>query len=103
MRMPVFRIYRLKETSFQQFRWAPHTAGASQVKRKDYEPDGEVEAETVYEAWSRLRQSERPLRIGDLLESEDSRLAICKYVGFEDAAWFVPEVKPAAGEPIPSS
>ena len=26
--MPAFRIYRIKESPFQHFRWAPHTAGA---------------------------------------------------------------------------
>jgi len=32
--------------------------------------------------------------IGDLLETEDGQLRICKYVGFEPAQWVVPEPRP---------
>jgi hypothetical protein len=89
-----FQIYRLRESHYEHFRWAPHTSGASQIKRKDYEHGGEVEAASAYAAWSALRDAGRPLRIGDLLEFDQS-LKICKYVGFEDAHWVVPEIKPA--------
>ena len=41
-----------------------------------------------------LRESDKPLGVGDLLESEDGQLRICKYVGFEPAQWMQPE--PAA-------
>jgi hypothetical protein len=99
--MPVFKIHRLRETAFQQFRWAPHTSGASQVKPKDYEAAGEIEADSAYDAWMVLKESERPLRIGDLLESEGGGLRICKYVGFEEARWFVPDARPAP-EPAPA-
>ena len=90
--MPVFRIHRMKENPRQQFRWAPHVSGAANVKPKDYEASGEVEAENEYAAWAVLRQSEAPLMVGDLLEPGDGQLRICKYVGFEEARWFVPEV-----------
>ena len=91
--MPVFRIYRMKDSHFQQFRWAPHTAGAAEVKLRDYEPAGEVEAPSVYAAWSALRERGEAPRVGDVLESESGELRICKYVGFEEAHWFVPEAK----------
>ncbi len=94
--MPLFRIYRMKETPRQQFRWAPHASGASQLKPRDFEPDGEVQAESPYEAWAGLRGSARALDIGDLLESESGELRICKYVGFEEARWILPEQQPAA-------
>lgn len=94
--MPVFKIHRLKESAQQQFRWAPHTSGASPVKIKDYEAAGEVEAATPYEAWLKLKGSPEALRVGDLLESETGGLRVCKYVGFEEAAWVIPEPKPAA-------
>lgn len=94
--MPPFRIYRMKETPRQQFRWAPHASGASQLKRRDFEPDGEVQAGSPYEAWAKLRGSARALDIGDLLESESGELRICKYVGFEEASWTLPEQQPAA-------
>jgi hypothetical protein len=93
--VPLFKIHRLREPEYKRFRWAPHTTGAAQVKPKDYELAGDIECATIYEAWSRLRDSGRPLRIGDLLESEQGELRICKYVGFEEAAWFVPEPKSA--------
>ena len=94
--MPMYRVYRMKDAPRQQFRWAPHVAGAAGVKARDYEPDGEVHAESEYDAWSRLRASERPLAVGDLLESrQPAQLRICKYVGFESANWVIAEVKSA--------
>ncbi|MGE5645872.1 MAG: hypothetical protein ACM336_08785 [Acidobacteriota bacterium] len=96
--MPSFKIHRLKDSQFQQFRWAPHTAGTSQARPKDYLPAGTVEAPSAYAAWAALKDSAEPLRVGDILESEDGRLCICKYVGFEEARWFVPEPKPVPAE-----
>ncbi|MGO4882408.1 MAG: hypothetical protein ACLP59_16490 [Bryobacteraceae bacterium] len=93
--MAMFRVYRMKDAPRQQFRWAPHVAGAASVKAKDYEPAGEVEADSDYHAWMRLREAGNPLGVGDLLETEAGALRICKYVGFEAANWFVPEVKSA--------
>ena len=92
--MPVYRIHRLKENQRQQFRWAPHTTGATDVKPKDYEPAGSVEAANSYSAWFALKDGEDALKVGDLLESEGGDLLICKYVGFEAARWVLPEVKP---------
>jgi hypothetical protein len=91
--MPMYRVYRMKDAPRQQFRWAPHVAGAAAVKAKDYEPDGEVQADSEYHVWSNLRASERPLAVGDLLEAEGGALRICKYVGFELANWIAPEAK----------
>ena len=92
--MPVFRIHRMKDAPRQQFRWAPHVSGVANARPKDYEPSNEVEAENEYAAWSLLRGSERPVQIGDILEMPDGRLRIGKYVGFEDARWFVPAPVP---------
>ncbi len=97
--MPNYRVYRMKDAPRQQFRWAPHVSGTANVKRKDYEPDGEIEAANEYDAWSRLRASEHPLAIGDLLEDEGGALHICKYVGFESASWVIPEAKAAPDTP----
>ena len=91
--MFTYRIYRMKEQASQQFRWAPHVSGASQVKRKDYDEAGAIEAANEYGAWQSLRESGDPLRVGDLLESPSGDLRICKYVGFDAAQWIVPEVK----------
>jgi hypothetical protein len=102
-----YRIYRMKEQASQQFRWAPHVSGASQVKRKDYDEGGQIEAPNEYAAWQALREGGDPLRVGDLLESSTG-LRLCKYVGFDAAEWIVPEVKtglesaPVAAGPLQS-
>jgi hypothetical protein len=88
----------MKDSPRQQFRWAPHVAGCATLKPKDYEHRGEVEALHEYDAWRLLRESNEPLAVGDLLETESGALRICKYVGFEPAQWLLPEPKPQ-GEP----
>ena len=90
-----YRVYHLKDSLRQQFRWAPHVSGAVTVKPKDYEPGDHVEATNEYEAWRFLRESGRALNVGDLLEAEGGQLRICKYVGFEPADWVLPEPAPA--------
>ena len=94
--MPRFRIHRMKDNPRQQFRWAPHVSGAANAKPRDYEPAGEVEAENEYAAWAVLRESETPLLVGDLLEFDGGQLRICKYVGFEEARWVIPETHASA-------
>ena len=81
----------MKDNPRQQFRWAPHVSGAANVKPKDYEAAGEVEADNEYAAWALLRDSETPLLVGDLLELPEGQLRICKYVGFDEARWFIQE------------
>ena len=94
--MPHFRIYRMKDSPRQQFRWAPHVSGCASIKPKDYELSGEIDALHEYDSWKQLRESNSALQVGDLLEAEDGRLRICKYVGFEPAQWLVPEPAPLA-------
>src|SRR5208283_5362233 len=91
--MPLYRIYRMKDSPRQQFRWAPHLSGCASLKPKDYELRGEVQARHEYEAWQLLRDSGQPIAVGDLLEAGDGQLRICKYVGFEPAQWVLPEPK----------
>ena len=91
--MAAYRIYRMKEQASQQFRWAPHVSGATQIKRKDYDEAGSIKAANEYAAWQALREAGTPLRVGDLLESQSGDLRICKYVGFDAAQWIAPEVK----------
>jgi hypothetical protein len=93
-----YRVHRIKNVPKEHFRWAPHTGGLAVVKLKDYEPAEEVEAGSPYALWKMLADS-APLQPGDVLETLDeagntSRLEIYKYIGFEPAAWFVPEPKP---------
>jgi len=97
----------MKDSPRQQFRWAPHLSGCASLKPKEYEPRGEVQARHEYEAWQLLRESEEPIAVGDLLETEDGQLRICKYVGFEPAQWVLPEpkhqVEPDAAQPAEAS
>ena len=81
----------MKDAPRQTFRSAAHVSGAATAKPKDYEAAAEVEAENEYAAWALLRNTEQPLSVGDLLDAGEGRLRICKYVGFEEARWFVPE------------
>ena len=94
--MPAYQIHRLKEGSRQQFRSAPHTSGATVVKPKDYEKATTVEASSTYAAWMTLRESPEALQVGDLLELEGGELRIFKFIGFEEARWYVPEPAPAS-------
>ena len=93
--MPAYRIFRMKDHVRQNFRWQPHTSGAANVKPKDFEPAASVESANAYSCWLELKDTQEALKVGDLLESEDGTLRIYKYVGFEDAVWILPEVKPA--------
>jgi hypothetical protein len=97
----------MKDAPRQQFRSAAHVSGAANAKPKDYEADAGIEAgieaDNEYAVWALLRNSEHPLNVGDLLESAEGRLRICKYVGFEDARWFVPETPPQTSLPAPLS
>jgi hypothetical protein len=88
----------MKDNPRQLFRWAPHVSGTANVKPKDYEQLGEIEAENEYAAWALLRDSEAPLLVGDVLEMPSADLRICKYVGFEEARWFIPEAPVAQGQ-----
>lgn len=98
--MPSYRIYRMKQVPRQHFRWAPHVSGAANVKRKDYEENGSIEAANEYAAWDQLRSSRQPLEIGDLLETDTGDLRICKYIGFEPAAWLLPPDPSLAQESV---
>lgn len=101
--MTAYRIYRMKESARQQFRWAPHTIGISNVKPKDYDLIATVEASTPYAVWIQLKDSDEPLQVGDILEAESGELRIYKYVGFEEAQWVVPETKTAPeSAPVPT-
>ncbi|MBI1897030.1 MAG: hypothetical protein HYS04_10980 [Acidobacteria bacterium] len=91
--MPVYNVYRMKEQVRQQFRWAPHTIGVTNVRPKDYELVRSLEAPHPYAVWVALKDSDQPLQVGDILEVEGGELRIYKYVGFEEAQWQLPEIK----------
>lgn len=99
----MYRVHRMKESPRQQFRWAPHAGGATHVKPRDYEPGGVVVADSCYDAWMSLRGTAEALDIGDILESDSGEMRICKYVGFEEARWVLPEVKSGLEQVMPAS
>ena len=95
--MPAYQIYRLKEIPRQQFRWTPHTPGVAVVKLKDYEAGPVIQAASPYALWLDLRGSDKAIAVGDLIEvvgdvsEQRGQLRIFKYIGFEEAQWYVPE------------
>jgi hypothetical protein len=91
--MPTYRIHRLKDHLRQQVRFAPHVSGTALVKPRDA-PQEQVEASSPYAAFFSLRDSGKPLDVGDLLEDENGSMRIFKFVGFEEAQWVLPEPKP---------
>jgi len=95
--MPVYRIHRMKDAPRQNFRNAAHTGGLASVKPRDYEPGNIVVATSPYAAWHALYQTEDALIVGDLLEDPTGAICICKFVGFEEAKWVIPE--PPPGQP----
>lgn len=92
--MATYRIFRMKEHVRQYFRWAPHTSGVMSAKPRDFDEAGAIEASSPYAAWKSLRETDRPLEVGDLIEAEDMTLRVYKYVGMEEAKWVLPEAKP---------
>jgi len=97
--MPAYQIHLLKDNPRQQFRWAPHTSGVTIAKARDYEKGRVIEAASPYGVWLALRGTEDELQVGDLLELESGDLRIVKYIGFEEARWYVPEPVPAPNPP----
>jgi hypothetical protein len=110
--MPAYRIHRMKDAPRQQFRWAPHTSGTTTVKPKDYDAGAVFEATSPYALWLAVRQTADAIAVGDLVEEvaaqraeqgpqQGGDLRIFKYIGFEEARWYVPEPAPAAtGQPV---
>ena len=100
--MSEFKNPAMKQLTDQQVRFAPHVSGTALVKPRDYQllPEGEaaaqeqVEASSPYAAFFALRDSGKPLDVGDLLEDENGSMRIFKFVGFEEAQWVLPEPKP---------
>jgi hypothetical protein len=92
--MPSYRIHRLRDHLRSGFRSGAHVSGAASVKPRVYKAADTIEASSPYAAFFAMRESGSPLEVGDLLEIENGALRICKFVGFEEAQWLVPEIKP---------
>ena len=68
--MPIYRIFRMKDSPRQQFRWAPHVSGSATARPKDFEQRGQVEAQNEYDAWRRLRESKERMTTQELVFSK---------------------------------
>ncbi len=100
--MPRYRIFYLKESQRRHFQQAAPGQGPPKLKMKDYEPGGEIEAVSPYAVWKTLREGvgeQRAIQVGDALESDTGALVVCKYVGFEETQWFVPEPETPPASP----
>ncbi len=99
--MPRYRIHYLKDSPRQHFRSAPPVAGPLQLKLKDYQEGGEIEASSPYAAWKHLKETadRRPLEVGDALETDTGALYVCRWAGFEEARWYFPEPPPIMPQP----
>ena len=99
--MPRYRIYYLKETQRQHFRNAPPVPGPLKLKLKDYQEGGEIEASSPYSAWKQLKDTaeRRPIEVGDALATDTGSLYVCRWAGFEEAQWYLPEPPPMSQTP----
>jgi hypothetical protein len=103
--MPCYRVHWIKDAPRENFRWSAHTGGLAIIKPKDYDAAEELEAATPYAAWKSLAARGSALRPGDVLElvaadGAGGELQIAKYIGFEPAKWYVPEVKLESDGPL---
>jgi hypothetical protein len=91
--MPRYRIHYLKESQRQHFRNAPPVTGPLKIKLKDYQEGGEIEAASPYAAWKQIQatQDRRPIEVGDAVETDAGALYLCRWAGFEEAHWHLPE------------
>jgi len=65
----------MKDHPRQSFRWQPHTGGITNVKPKDFQEAGAVEAPNAYAVWSALKGTDEPLDVGDVIESDGGTCA----------------------------
>ena len=96
--MATFFIKRLRPFLQEKYRWSPIGAVPNPLKPNDFLDDGEILGDSVYHAWTLLREQSRELRVGDLLVTESESVFICTYSGFEEAAWLAP-VADSASQP----
>jgi hypothetical protein len=97
--MPLYRVLYLKDqAAVDRFRALPPDGPAS-IKPKDYIPACEIDAPNEYAAWRTLQgdgakeRDLRPMGVGDVLELVVGKPRVCRYVGFDDAVWFVFEAR----------
>lgn len=105
--MPRYRVYYLREDLSRRFRELPAASVRKQLKQREYEQVGEIEAANAYAAWSALQTGGSPecplsvaraFTVGDALEQDQGKLELCLFGGFEEVSWWTPP-EPSAPAP----
>ena len=96
--MATFFIKRLRPFLQEKYKWSPIGAVPNPLKPNDFLDDGEIQGDSVYHAWTLLREQSRELHVGDLLVTEADSIFVCTYSGFEEAAWLPPAAGSASGQ-----
>ena len=97
--MPLYRIYYLTEEHTEKFRYKSPVNPSFLLYKSRYEEGPAIEASTPYMLWQAMRDqeteqeqssqnnAERPINIGDALQTPDDELLLCNYWGFDKAEW----------------
>lgn len=98
--MPKYRALYLKDELSRRFRESPAASARKQLKARDYPTAIDIEAGNEYGAWQALQEfgagqpgeaAGRAFGVGDALETEQGKLLLCQFGGFEEAGWWAPE------------
>src|SRR5260221_14701159 len=99
--MPTYKVLYLKDqAAIDRFRAQPPPDGVTSIKAKDYEQVATIEAPHEYAVWRTLQGEDstqqsvppgvpRNMGVGDVLELEGAKPRVCRFSGFDDAAWWV--------------
>lgn len=92
--MPYYQLFRLIDSRRENYKNAAPEPGQAELRGRHYEPAGEVEAGSPYQAWRRLQKAgEEPesptgLDVGDVLRDRESdEWLVCNYWGFDPVQW----------------
>ena len=91
--MPRYKLFYLHDSHVEKFRESPPKPKPYELRDRDYEQVGEVEAPGPYAVWKQLQEEieEKPggreLGVGDVLESDGSSLLVLNHWGFDEAKW----------------
>lgn len=92
--MPQYQLFRLIDSRRENYKNAAPEPGQTELRGRHYEPAGEVEAGSPYQAWRRLHneaeESASPavLDVGDVLRDRASdQWLVCNYWGFDPVQW----------------
>jgi hypothetical protein len=95
--MPTYKVLYLKDqAAIDRFRAQPPPDGVTSIKAKDYEQVATIDAPHEYAVWRMLQGEDsaqqnvpRQMGVGDVLEIEGAKPRVCRFSGFDDAAWWV--------------